>query len=103
LIKRMADFQRVHLAAGASTTVTFSVPASFFNLVATESGNVVSTPGSYQLLITNGVDQVPPRVARRPAAAWGYAHLVGLVGVQTMAVPATLSGSEVVIEAFPQP
>ena len=73
------DFERVHIAAGASTTVNFTVAAKEFELVA-KDGTRSSYPGKYLLQFTNGVDTTAvvdvtigrnlsrlDRVARAPA------------------------------------
>jgi hypothetical protein len=75
-LKQLFCFERVTLAPGASTTVTCKVPASALAL-ADATGDLVSCPGKYQLLFTNGND----------------AHIT-----QDM----QLTGAEVVIESFPK-
>jgi len=54
--KQLIDFQRVHVKAGESTTVTFTVPRAAL-AVTDADGNLVSAPGLYTLMFTNGVDQ----------------------------------------------
>jgi len=76
LIKQLGGFERVHLAPKASTTVTFLIDSSFFNLVDPATGNRISTPGDYDLTAFNGVD----------------------VSAQASV---TLTGDEVIIEKFP--
>lgn len=58
LIKQLAGFQRVHLAAGDSTTVTFTVDANTLAMPRRGTGRTVACPGTYTLEVTNGVDQV---------------------------------------------
>ena len=53
--RQLVDFERVHIAAGASTAVTFTVAAEQFELVA-KDGTRSSYPGKYALHFTNGVD-----------------------------------------------
>jgi xylan 1,4-beta-xylosidase len=57
LIKQLLDYQRVHLAPGESTTVSFDVSSASLALVAKPTGHTVSTPGVFNIVITNGVDQ----------------------------------------------
>ena len=54
LIRQLLDFQRVHLAPGESTTVSFGVTARSLCLVDRLSGHTVSTPGVFRLQFTNG-------------------------------------------------
>jgi len=56
VIKQLFGFQRVHLNAGQSVTLTFPVAFTSF-LIGDSSGNLVSHPGSYRLQFTNGVSQ----------------------------------------------
>mmetsp|Transcript_8016 Transcript_8016/g.8854 ORF Transcript_8016/g.8854 Transcript_8016/m.8854 type:complete len:761 (+) Transcript_8016:22-2304(+) len=56
LIKQLFGFQRVHLGAGDSTTVKFTMKDTTLR-VGDEKGNIVSSPGEYQIEFTNGVDQ----------------------------------------------
>eukprot|EP00045_Choanoeca_perplexa_P012180 m.131922 g.131922 ORF g.131922 m.131922 type:complete len:777 (-) comp15917_c0_seq1:291-2621(-) len=76
LIKKLVDFKRIHLQASASTIATFTVSSSVLQLVATESGNTVSTPGVFNLILSNGVDQ-------------------------SLSYPLTVTGDEVVVDPFP--
>merc|ERR1712139_87208 len=75
LIRQLINYQRVHLQPGESTTVTFKIAASHFRQVH-RNGNAVAAPGSYDLVLTNGVDQ-------------------------TSRIPTTLKGEEVVLDEFP--
>ena len=62
LIKQLFGFERVHLKAGQSTTVNFSVSPSQLSLV--KGGDRVISPGDYTLEFTNGVhESVTHRVA----------------------------------------
>ena len=54
--KQLFDFMRVNLGKGQSTSVTFTVPSASL-AVSDAEGNLVSAPGAYKLLFTNGVDQ----------------------------------------------
>jgi beta-D-xylosidase 4 len=56
LLRQLFDYRRVHLAAGASATVTFTVDAATLRLSDRASGDLVSTPGVFKLVFTNGVD-----------------------------------------------
>jgi hypothetical protein len=73
--KQLFCFERVSLAPGASTTVTCKAPAAAIAL-ADASGDLVSCPGKYTLLFTNGNDQ-------------------------KIAQDLTLTGTESVVEPFP--
>lgn len=76
LLKQLFDYQRVHLAAGASTQVTFTVSSETLRLTDKVSGNSVSTPGAYTISIEDGL-----------AAPLAYT--------------VTVSGPEVVAAVFP--
>jgi hypothetical protein len=78
LQRQLADFERVHLEAGASTTVQFTITTGTFVVVdkAGNTGDRVSTPGTFSLIATNGVGLT---------ASW----------------PVTLTGSQVVVTPFP--
>ena len=54
LIRRLAGFERVHLAAGESKQVTFEVSAETFAMV-TARGDRVSTPGTFGLEFSTGI------------------------------------------------
>jgi hypothetical protein len=75
LIKKLINYKRVHLASGESTAITRSFTQNDFRML-DRSGNIVSTPGTYTLLITNGVDL-------------------------NVSVPVKLVGDEVMVEKFP--
>eukprot|EP00051_Salpingoeca_urceolata_P028265 m.485929 g.485929 ORF g.485929 m.485929 type:complete len:823 (-) comp24071_c0_seq1:75-2543(-) len=76
LIKQLIAFQRVHLAPGASTTVTFDVTSDKF-AVALKNGDMTVAPGEYKLTVSDGVSQ-------------------------TYAVPTLLTGAPRLVEAFPR-
>ena len=76
LRKQLFDYQRVHLAPGEKATLSFTVTSETLRLSDRESGNLVSTPGTFDVLFTNGVDQLVHN-------------------------PVTVSGQEVTVAAFP--
>ena len=76
LRKQLFDYQRVHLAPGAQAQVSFTVNSATLRLVDRDSGDSVSTPGRFDVLFTNGVDQ-------------------------SLHNPVTVSGAEVRVAAFP--
>jgi hypothetical protein len=55
LLKQLVGYERMHLAAGASTDVTFEVSTALLRVVDKESGAIVSAPGTFELAFTNGV------------------------------------------------
>ena len=56
LRRQVFAFQRVHLAAGESSTVTLSAtPMAFVEV--DDAGDTYSTPGTFDVLFTNGNDQ----------------------------------------------
>jgi len=57
LLKKLIDFQRVHLAPGASQVVTFDVSSASFRLADKKSGDLVSTPGEFKIVLTNGATE----------------------------------------------
>ena len=77
-IKSMFGFQRLRdVAAGGTTLATFAVsPTSF--LLATQSGDMVQEPGDYLLTFENGAGSV-------------------------LSTKIPLTGSRMVVDAFPQP
>lgn len=77
LIKELIAYQRVHLDAGAATTVSFTVNSASLRMVDKATGAVVSTPGSWNLLVTDGVLASP------------------------LTYPAMVAGAEVVVTPFP--
>lgn len=76
LRRQLFGYERVHLAPGASADVAFTVTSATLRLVDRATGDVVSTPGTFALLFTNGA------------------------GLDAR-VPATVAGAEVVVTAFP--
>jgi beta-glucosidase-like glycosyl hydrolase len=56
LVRKLLDFERVHLLPGESQTVTFDVSSRTLALVDRATGDIVSTPGEYDLVLTDGVD-----------------------------------------------
>ena len=76
LVRKLLDFGRVHLQPGESQLVSFNVSSASLRLVDRATGNVVSTPGDFDLVVTNGVVEA----AR---------HRV------------VVAGAEVVVELFP--
>ncbi len=75
--RQLFDFERVHLAPGASADVTFTVAQDTLRLVDKTSGNRVSTPGQYAIVFTNGAHN------------------------SAVATTVTLTGQEAVCEPFP--
>ena len=55
-MRKLLDFERVHLLPGESQTVTFDVSSRTLALVDRATGDIVSTPGEYDLVLTDGVD-----------------------------------------------
>ena len=76
LKQQLFDYARVHLAPGGTADVHFSVDSATLRLVDRASGDLVSTPGSFQILFTNGN------------------------GVEVDAA-VTVSGGEVTVKTFP--
>ena len=60
LIKQLVGYERVHLAPGAAVNVSFAVDSATLRLVDRDSGDTVSTPGSFHIVFTNGAAQVLP-------------------------------------------
>ena len=58
LIRQLSDYQRVHLLPGESQTVAFGVTSRSLKLVDRATGDFVSTPGDYDIVVTNGVSEV---------------------------------------------
>lgn len=56
LLRQLVDYERVHLAPGDATTLTFSVTSATFRIVDADSGDILSVPGQFRLLFTNGVN-----------------------------------------------
>ncbi len=77
LVRQLLDYQRVHLAPSASTTVSFSVSARSLALVDRQSGDTVSAPGAYRVVVTNGAGALLEQVV-------------------------SLRGEQTLVEAFPR-
>ena len=56
LLKQLFDYKRVHLAPGEKATLTFAVTSETLRLADRDTGDLVSTPGAFDVLLTNGVD-----------------------------------------------
>ncbi|EGD72666.1 hypothetical protein PTSG_04397 [Salpingoeca rosetta] len=76
LKKQLIAFERVHLTPNQRLGVTIPLSADVFNMVDPVTGNVVSTPGSYRLVVSDGV-------------------------APTLRFSVSLHGDEVVVEKFP--
>ena len=57
LIRRLADFQRVHLAPGQSANVTFDITAELLKITELSTGNIVSRPGEFTVSFSTGGEQ----------------------------------------------
>lgn len=55
LLRQLVDYERVHLGPGETAVVTFTVSSETFRVVDKASGDVLSAPGAFRLLFTNGV------------------------------------------------
>lgn len=77
LIKQIFDYERVHLAPGEQQQLTFTVSTETLRLVDKATGDIISTPGQYSIIFTNGVSNT------------------------ITASTVTLEGAEVVVEPFP--
>jgi xylan 1,4-beta-xylosidase len=55
LIRQLFDYQRVHLAPGQSQLVSFASSADTFVMVDKATGDRVSTPGVFDVVLTDGV------------------------------------------------
>ena len=82
--RQLFDFEKVSLAPGESTTVQFSLTKHSIGVV-DNIGNLVSAPGKYQILITNGVE-----------ASVGYGQ-----SSREPVVRLELSGDEQVVVKYP--
>jgi hypothetical protein len=60
LIKQLFGYKRVHLNAGESAQVTFSVDTATLRLVDKETGDQVSSPGTFDVTFEDGVTKQPP-------------------------------------------
>ncbi len=77
LLKQLFDFQRVHLASDQAATVSFTVSPATLQLVDKATGDTVSTPGQFAIVLSNGV------------------------GNTVVATTVVLSGAEQTCESFP--
>jgi beta-D-xylosidase 4 len=57
LRKQLFDYARVHLAPGAAANVSFAVDSATLRMVDRGSGDTVSTPGAFDIVLTNGAGQ----------------------------------------------
>ena len=55
LRRQLFDYARVHLAPGASATLTFAVDSATLRLADRASGDEVSTPGTFDVVFSDGV------------------------------------------------
>jgi len=55
LLKQLFGFQRVHLDAGQSTTISFMLGTETLK-IGNQDGDLVVSPGSYNIILTNGVE-----------------------------------------------
>jgi hypothetical protein len=62
LRRQLVDYQRVHLQPAASATLTFTVTSASLRLVAKPSGDIVSTSGSFSVVVTDGVTEFARQV-----------------------------------------
>jgi len=58
LREQVFGFERIHLNSGESTKVSFSIQGNETFQLADASGNLVTFPGRYQLVVSNGLDWV---------------------------------------------
>jgi xylan 1,4-beta-xylosidase len=54
LIRQLIDYQRVHLAPGETTIVSFGVSAESFKVAHKDTGDIISTPGDFELRVVRG-------------------------------------------------
>ena len=76
LLRQLVGYQRVHLEPGAWASVAFNVTSATLRLVDHQTGDIVSSPGTWSLIATNGV----------------AASVTAMVVVE---------GTEIVVEPFP--
>jgi hypothetical protein len=79
LLRQLVDYRRVHLLPGESQVVAFSASSRSLRMADRATGDIVSTPGDFDLVVTNGVTEFARRrvvvegdevvVERFPAAA----------------------------------
>ena len=79
LLRQLVDYRRVHLLPGESQVVAFAASSRSLRMADRATGDIVSTPGDFDLVVTNGVTEFARRrvvvegdevvVERFPAAA----------------------------------
>ena len=57
LRRQLFDYARLHLAPGAAANVSFAVDSATLRMVDRASGDTVSTPGEFDIVLTNGAGQ----------------------------------------------
>eukprot|EP00854_Cymbomonas_tetramitiformis_P007005 gene7005-8352_t len=82
LIKQLFGFERVHLTLGESRTVSFQASIKTFYLTDRITGDVMSVPGTYSVVLTNEIYALGAGAVRGPVGdtelvvdelAYGYA------------------------------
>lgn len=71
-LRELFDYQRVTVASGASTTLTFNVSAAVLATYAEATGDLVATPDSYTLTFHDG----GPSTVQLSASVHGDAHVI---------------------------
>lgn len=56
-IRKLTQYQRVHLKPGQSKTLQFQVSGSELHSVDPKTAEIVLVPGLYSIVLTNGVDE----------------------------------------------
>jgi beta-D-xylosidase 4 len=74
LIRQLFGYQRVHLAPGESAVVSFDVSSETLRMADKASGDLVSTPGTFGISLTNG-------------AGAEVRHTLVVTGEEVVAVP----------------
>lgn len=77
LKRQLIAFERVHVASGDAAIVVFDIAAADLSVVDPATGDRVSAPGSFDITITNGVEEV-------------------------LTAKVTLTGRHTVLDAFPE-
>ena len=62
LLRQLFSYQRVHLAPGATAEAIFGVSSATLRLVDKANGDIISAPGEYALVFTDGAGAGAPRV-----------------------------------------
>jgi beta-glucosidase len=57
LRRQLFGYARVHLAPGGVANVSFAVDSATLRMVDRRSGDTVSTPGAFDIVLTNGAGQ----------------------------------------------